>query len=122
MLMAVARAGIAHRTVMTSLIAASDVLHRASAGHSVPRVPVWSRDGMVVIGDAAHAVGPDGRHPFYRGRRGAGDVPDDRFERHRKSQPLRIAPPSRVARVLRVERRTARLRRWVRSRSGLPIS
>jgi 2-polyprenyl-6-methoxyphenol hydroxylase-like FAD-dependent oxidoreductase len=45
------------RTVIASLIATSDVLHRASAGYSVARVPVWCRDDMVVIGDAAHAVG-----------------------------------------------------------------
>jgi salicylate hydroxylase len=45
------------RTVMAKLIAASEVIHRASAGYSVPRIPVWHRDGMVVIGDAAHAVG-----------------------------------------------------------------
>lgn len=45
------------RTIIARLIATSEVLHRASAGHSVPRIPVWCRDGMVVIGDAAHAVG-----------------------------------------------------------------
>jgi salicylate hydroxylase len=45
------------RTVIARLVAASEVIHRATAGHSVPRIPVWHRDGMVVIGDAAHAVG-----------------------------------------------------------------
>ena len=45
------------RTAIASLIETSDVLDRASPGHSVPRIPVWCRDDMVVIGDAAHAVG-----------------------------------------------------------------
>ena len=45
------------RTVTARLIASSEVIHRATAGYSVPRIPVWHRQGMVVIGDAAHAVG-----------------------------------------------------------------
>jgi 2-polyprenyl-6-methoxyphenol hydroxylase-like FAD-dependent oxidoreductase len=47
----------ADSTAIALLIATSDVLHRATPGYSVPRIPVWCRDGMVVIGDAAHAVG-----------------------------------------------------------------
>jgi salicylate hydroxylase len=45
------------RTPIAELIATSDVIHRASAGYSVPPIPVWCRNRMVVIGDAAHAVG-----------------------------------------------------------------
>jgi salicylate hydroxylase len=44
-------------TPIAELVATSDIVHRANPGHSVPPIPVWCRDGMVVIGDAAHAVG-----------------------------------------------------------------
>jgi NAD(P)-binding Rossmann-like domain len=45
------------RKSIAELIATSEGIYPATPGYSVPPIPVWSRDGMIVIGDAAHAVG-----------------------------------------------------------------
>lgn len=41
-----------------SLIAATPELSPMTAIHAVPHLPVWHRDRMIVIGDAAHAPSP----------------------------------------------------------------
>jgi len=40
------------------LIAATDELAPPWATYDLPKVPVWHRDRMVIVGDAAHAVSP----------------------------------------------------------------
>jgi 2-polyprenyl-6-methoxyphenol hydroxylase-like FAD-dependent oxidoreductase len=41
-----------------ALIEASPQLTTAWPTYDFPRVPVWQRDGMVILGDAAHAAAP----------------------------------------------------------------
>jgi 2-polyprenyl-6-methoxyphenol hydroxylase-like FAD-dependent oxidoreductase len=43
---------------MPQLIAAGDLQLAADNTHDLPTVPVWYRDAMVIIGDAAHAPSP----------------------------------------------------------------
>ncbi|MPZ51919.1 MAG: FAD-dependent monooxygenase, partial [Acidimicrobiia bacterium] len=42
----------------TRLIDATPTIGNASAVHSIPHLPTWHTDRMVVIGDAAHAPSP----------------------------------------------------------------
>lgn len=41
-----------------ALIRATDTMGGATNQHDLPHVPVWSRDDMLLIGDAAHAAAP----------------------------------------------------------------
>lgn len=43
---------------MAELLDASDELFAGWPTYDVPRVPVWHRDGMVLVGDAVHAASP----------------------------------------------------------------
>jgi 2-polyprenyl-6-methoxyphenol hydroxylase-like FAD-dependent oxidoreductase len=43
---------------MAELIAAGDLQLAADNTHDLPKVPVWHRDSMIIIGDAAHAPSP----------------------------------------------------------------
>lgn len=40
------------------LIASGDLQLAADNTHDLPKVPVWHRDSMIIIGDAAHAPSP----------------------------------------------------------------
>jgi len=46
------------RGPMAELIASGDLQLAADNTHDLPKAPVWHRDSMIIIGDAAHAPSP----------------------------------------------------------------
>jgi FAD-dependent urate hydroxylase len=115
---------------MAELLEASDELFAGWPTYDVPRVPVWHREGMVLVGDAVHAASPSSGQ-------GAAMAFEDALTLARCLRDLPTVPGAFAAyerlRRHRVERIVARgkrtgdakapgpVGRWIRDRVVMPL-